>query len=599
MVIKKKAATIPQLFLERTRHPTNPVGWIENGTLKELTNKEYYTRVRNLTLNLARLGVSHGDRVAILSTTRKEWHLFDMAILAIGAVVVPIYPTYEGEELDYILKQSGSSFIVVENQLQAKKVEKLQNTSLKAVFFIEDNETNQREETYSKLSTSYDDRIENPDDELEKLMSHVQPHDVASIIYTSGTTGTPKGAVVTHEAIMAMLENIYGLLKSQIGDKDKTLVFLPLSHVLGRCDSLTGLRFKVQNIYAESVEKVVSNLVIAKPTIMIAVPRIFEKIYDMIQAKVLKENFFKKAVFDWACASSKNYFSQIESDKAPNASEILQRQLAYKLVFSKIYEQFGGKIRFFVSGGAPLNPEIIKFLQYCNLTILEGYGLTETIAPCCLNPVQKQIPGTVGVPLGDVQVKFDKDGEILIKSKALFSNYYNKPEETDEAFDQEGWFRTGDIGHLTPEGYLKITDRKKDLIITSGGKNVAPQKIESLVQLSPLVANIIVVGDQRKFLSALITLNKESFAPWFEQMGLDRHSSLEELCAHKLTPKLVQEVVDQANKSLQKHEQIKKFTLLPIDLAQHPEFLTPSMKVKRAAITKHYRTTIDTMYHTP
>lgn len=266
--------------------------------------------------------------------------------------------------------------------------------------------------------------------------------------------------MITQKAFVVMLNNVYSSLKTNILPSDRTLTFLPLSHVFGRCDSFLNLIFDFECVFAESIDKVVDNMQTAKPTILLAVPRIFEKVYSKVLDNIQKENELKKKVFDWALSASNAYYKKINADKSPSAMEILQKNLAYKLVFQKIYDRFGGRIRFLVSGGAPLSPDIMNFLQFANLTILEGYGLTETIAPCVLNPPVRQIPGAIGLPLGDVQVKFAEDGEIMLKTEALFSQYYKNEEATKEAF-KDGWFLTGDIGELSTDGYIRITDRKK------------------------------------------------------------------------------------------------------------------------------------------
>jgi long-chain acyl-CoA synthetase len=289
-----------------------------------------------------------------------------------------------------------------------------------------------------------------------------------------------------------MLLNVETTIKTAFSQNDRTLIFLPLSHVLGRCDSLLPLVFGWQSVYAESMEKLIDNLTVVKPTVMIAVPRIFEKIYNKVMDQVNSGSMIEKQAFKWAISAAENYFEKIDKDLSPSAIEIIEYKLATKIVFSKIYNRFGGKIRYFVSGGAPLSTQIIKFLRYANLTILEGYGLTETIAPCCLNPLAKQVPGTVGRPIGDVQISFAPDHEILIKSEALMQEYYKNPTATAEAM-QGGWFHSGDIGEFTAEGYLRITDRKKDIIITSGGKNVAPQKIENIAKAKAHISHLVVM----------------------------------------------------------------------------------------------------------
>lgn len=598
----KKPLTIPQLFIERV-HKNNEnqlLGWIEHEEVKFFSQKEYWSRVKFLCLGLAQQGVKKGDKVAILARTSKEWHLFDLSLLCLGAVVVPIYPSYEGDDLNYILEHSEAKFVIAENSYQLHKISPLlKSQKIKKCFIIQNEQDSKVDYNhchfYEQIITDAQSQQSDSDAGFLSLCQDIKEEDLATIIYTSGTTGEPKGAMITQGAIIAMLENIYTALKGHLSPKDRTLTFLPLSHVLGRCDSLIGLKFNLQNIYAESLEKVIDNITIAQPTIMIAVPRIFEKIFEGIHQKMADEDLLKKGIFKWAVNASENYFSKIDNDRAPKTIEILQRNLAYKLVFQKIYQRFGGKIRFFVSGGAPLNEEVIRFLRYCNLTVLEGYGLTETIAPCAVNPVNKQIPGTVGLPLGDVQIKFDQDGEILIKTKALFHGYYKNPKETDAVLD-DGWFRTGDIGELNSHGYLKITDRKKDIIITSGGKNIAPQKIEGFLKIHPEISQAIVIGDKRKYLTALIFIEKAGFLEQLEAMGLDRHASLEEICQKSEVQATIKKLLEQTNERLASFERIKEFRLIPVEPSVDNGMMTPSLKIRRKIILTEFKQLIDSMY---
>jgi long-chain acyl-CoA synthetase len=329
---------------------------------------------------------------------------------------------------------------------------------------------------------------------------------------------------------------------------------------------------------------------------MLAVPRIFEKIHTRIQNQIKDGLKIKKEFFDIALNSAKDYYDTIDNDRTPSTRQILQYHLAYKFIFSKIYNTFGGRIRFFISGGAPLSPTIINFLRYCKLTILEGYGLTETVAPCTLNSFTRQKPGTVGIPIGDVKISFGADKEILIKSEALFSGYFKNDEETKKVFTEDGYFMSGDVGEFTSDGYLKITDRKKDLIITSGGKNIAPQKIENLLKLSPHIANCVIIGDRKKFVTALISIETESFKKILATSGLEDDLTMGELV--KLQPIIdkIAEEVAAVNLKLAKFETIKKFHLMPIELTTD-NYLTPSLKVKKKLIIEDYKKEINTMYN--
>lgn len=598
--------TLGRIFKHRTEKSSDryALGWIENNEVKNQTYKEYRKTVEILVASFHKLGLNVGDKFAILAQTSKEWHYLDMAALCSRLCVVPIYPSYLSHEVDYIFKHSDSSILVVENEKQMEKVLPLIHTwpNIKVIISLSDIPEEMLKKFRNHCSYySYKDLIRLGTEELKSqpdlLENHTQnqlPEEYASIIYTSGTTGEPKGAVITQQAFSAMLHNIEKTIQGGFTQDDKSLVFLPLSHVLGRCDSMLPLVFGWQSVYAESLDKIIDNIQVVKPTVMIAVPRIFEKIYSKIMAQVESGNLMEKQVFKWAQNIAENYFNKIDNDLSPSTTELIEFKLAQKLVFSKIYARFGGKIRYFVSGGAPLSPQIIKFLRYANLTILEGYGLTETIAPCCLNPLSKQVAGTVGRPIGDVQFSFASDGEILIKSQALLKEYYKNSEATHEAL-QDGWFHTGDIGEFTTEGYLKITDRKKDLIKTSGGKYVAPQKLENLAKTQPHISHMVAIGDGKKFVTALIGIEKERFLPMLDELGLPTDCSIADLAKNEKVKEILQKEIDTINQDLAQFETIKKFTIVPEEFTIE-NFLTPSLKIKRKVVSARYSAIIEAMY---
>ncbi len=580
------------------------LGWIENNEVKNLTFTEYRNLIEILACSFKQIGINVGDKIAILSQTCKEWHLLDMATMLSRCCLVPIYPSYIGSEVEYIFNHSDSTVLIVENDKQAEKViGSLNNySSLKILISIQE----LSEENLKKLRNHYPcfsykelirlgkEDLKNHPDLFENLIQNQQPEEYASIIYTSGTTGEPKGAVITQHALTTMLMNVDATIKTAFNSLDRTLVFLPLSHVLGRCDSLLPLVFGWQAVYAEGMEKIIDNLDLVKPTIMIAVPRIFEKIYSKIIDQIQSGSLVEKQAFKWAISAAEKYFSKIDHDLSPSATEIVEYTLASKIVFSKIYNRFGGKIRYFVSGGAPLSVEIIKFLRYANLTILEGYGLTETIAPCCLNPLARQVPGTVGRPMGDVQISFGDDGEILIKSEALLKEYYKNPEATKASL-KDKWFYSGDIGEFTPDGYLRITDRKKDIIITSGGKNVAPQKIENLGKTKPHISHLVIIGDKRNFLTALVGIEKEKFLKELDDLDLPSDCSVAELARHPKTKDIIQREIDEINHQLSQFENIKKFKIIAEEFTTD-NFLTPSLKIKRKMVLERFKAEIEEMY---
>jgi long-chain acyl-CoA synthetase len=580
------------------------LGWIENNEVKNMTFLDYERQIAILVNAFHKLNLHSGDKVAILGATSKEWHCLDLAVLCSRAVVIPVYPSYLAHEVDHIFKHSDSSIIVVENDKQMEKIIPLLSKweNLKTIISI----TDLSEEVLKKFRNLYPyysfkdllkigtEEMKAQPDYFETIINSTLPEDMASIIYTSGTTGEPKGAVITQNAFVTMLNNVDATIHGAINTQDKTLIFLPLSHVFGRCDSYLPLTFGSQGVYAESIDKILDNIQVVQPTIMMAVPRIFEKIYSKIMAQIEHGNVVEKQAFKWAVKVSTDYYAKIDRDLSPTTKELIEHKLAYKIVFSKIYQKFGGKIRYFVSGGAPLSADIIRFLRFANLTILEGYGLTETVAPCCLNPLSKQIPGTVGRPMGDVQISFEEDGEILIRSEALMREYYKNPKATEEAI-VNGWFHSGDIGEFTPEGFLKITDRKKDLIVTSGGKKVAPQMIENMAKTKAHISQFVVIGEKKNYLTALVGIEKEAFLNQLEELGLPSNCSVEDLAKHPKVHEIIQVEINQMNEQLAQFETIKKFAIVTEEFTTD-NFLTPSLKIKRKVVSEKYKTEIEALY---
>lgn len=598
--------TICDIFLERIeRSPfANAVGSIENDKINFLTFQKYKDNIECLSLALVNLGLKAQTKACILSHTRKEWNFIDMAIMCSGAVSVPVYPSYTAEEVAYIINHCDAQFLIIENQEQFEKILEIQ-TELKNITKLISIDPI-KQELVKKLDSKiqyipYDECMSigingvqsNPDQFLHNI-ENINPDSLATIVYTSGTTGEPKGAMIKHIALFQVLQNVKKYTHSSIHDGDRFLTYLPLSHVLGRLESFFPILFGSETVYAQDMKNLINEIPLVRPTILVAVPRVLEKIYEKA-IKAIDSNEIKKAAFTWATSTANDYFNTIYNDKTPKTATIIQYQLAKKIIFDKIYEMFGGKIRYFISGGAPLSTKIIEFMRNANLTVLEGYGLTETVAPCFINPMNFQVPGTVGQPMGDVEVKFLKDGEILIKSVAMFSGYYKNEKATNEVLNEDGWFHTGDIGEFNNKGYLKITDRKKDIIITSGGKNVAPQKIENLLKITPYISQAVIIGDKRKFLTALIGIEQEAFEKHFEDFELEEHCEHIDLANHPLVNQLIKNQIETINQELASFESIKKFKIIPCEITTE-NYLTPSLKIKKKLILRDFKALIEAMY---
>jgi len=584
----------------------NAVSWVDKG--KEVSQKfeSYYKDIEALGIGLHQKGLAKGQRLSILADTSLDWNKVDFATLSIGGIVVPIYPTLVPEDVTYIFNHSECSMIFVDTNKQLQKIKdqffELKNlTTIIINFDITDDLMNYFEDkvdilNLKELSQAGYDFIQEQPNLFNELIENVGTQEIATIIYTSGTTGQPKGATMLHETLLQMFLNVQKGFSGAISERDKTLSFLPLSHVLGRTESMLNVMFGLQVAYSRGPDFLLDDIGICKPTLVIAVPRVFEKIHAKISLQIENMPIHKRKLFDWAKKISDCYFEKIEADLAPPTAEILLRNTAYNAIYKKMYERFGGNIRFFVSGGAPLNPDIIRFLRNANLTVLEGYGLTETFGPIVINPVRKQIPGSVGLPLGEVKIKLDSDGEILIKSKSVFKEYYKNKEETQASFTEDGWFKTGDIGEINNEGYLRITDRKKDIIITSAGKNVAPQHVENVIKSSPYISQFIVIGDQRKYLTGIVGLEKEDILDLLDKYGIDRSSSIEEISLNAEIRNEIKSEIERANNKLARYETIKDFFISPHNFTIDSGHLTPSMKIKRKRVLVEFEEEIDAMY---
>ena len=561
--------------------------------------REVGDTVRALAGGLRALGLADEERSAIISGTRVEWILADLGILCAGGATTTIYPSNTPEECAYIINDSDTRVLFAENMEQVKTrilPVRGEMPGLKAVivfdgaggeggFVITWAEMLAKGRAWDKANPG----------EYDRIVASVGPDHLATLIYTSGTTGMPKGVELTHDSWLFEGEGIdqVGILSSS----DKQFLFLPLAHSFGKVLEVLIIRMGIPTAVDGRIEKVVENLGTVKPTFVAAVPRIFEKVYNKVVSGAREGGGAKYAIFKWALGVGREV-SQLRQ-KGQDASGLLSLKLAIadKLVFSKLRDRFGGRLRFFISGSAPLSREIAEFFHAAGMLILEGYGLTETSAASYVNRPEKYRFGTVGVPVPGVEVKLDPaDGEILLRGRGVMRGYRNKAEETAATIMPDGFLRTGDIGEIDADGFLRITDRKKDLIKTSGGKYVAPQELEGRLKLiSPLISQVVVHGNARNYCSALITVEAEALQKWAAERGLVGQS-YEQLTQHPDLTATVQGFVTQLNSGLPSYSTVKKFAVLKSDFSIESGELTPSMKVKRKHIEKVHKALLDSFY---
>ncbi len=563
------------------------------GRYEPISTEEFARRVRRIALGLQSLGCGPDRKLVILSENRPEWTLVDFANLCLGGVTVPIYPTLVPSQIQYIIANSEAAVVVCSGPELRRKFEFIK-AELPAVAHAVTLEAEAPEGflTLEEVCARGEKREAEDAGLFERLALAVKPADLASIIYTSGTTGVPKGVMLTHGNFVSNILSLDAI--HDFNPTDTILSFLPLSHVLERMTTFAFLYKGASMAYAESIETVAENLLEVRPTIMVSVPRLFEKLYAKVMDNVLAGPPLKRKIFFWAARVGADW-SRRRIDHRPVPAGLRRRyRLAKKLVFSKVLEKTGGRVKFFVSGGAPLSKDIGEFFYGLGLPIKEGYGLTETSPVVACNTFDHLRFGTVGLPIPGVSVRIAPDGEILVQGPNVMRGYYKMEAETKEAFEG-GWFHTGDIGHLDADGFLVITDRKKDLIVTAGGKNVAPQPIENLVKQNPYIANAVVVGGKRKFISALIVPERAKIESYAAEAGI-RAADYTELLADDRINRFLLAEIDKATPNLAPYEKVKKIILLDRDFEVEKEELTPTLKVKRTMVEAKYKSLIDALY---
>jgi long-chain acyl-CoA synthetase len=558
-------------------------GWVTR------TYAEMGETVKALSLGLIDLGIERGDKVSILANTRPEWTYFDFAALTAGATVVPIYQTNSPEECQYVLENSDARAVIVEDDEQLEKVRKVRERcpKLEHVILMEGSAADA-----ISIDELTDRGAGRSDSEWEQRWSSVEPADICTFIYTSGTTGPPKGCVISHGNYRAMLDMV--LEVEALGDEELTYLFLPLAHSFALLIQLGTVALGTTLAYWERDPlKIIPNLVEVKPTYFPSVPRIFEKIYTAATSAAEKAGGPKKAIFDWAIRVGGKVRELERQGKEPGPLLRLQYNLADKQVLSKIRALFGGRLELAVTGAAPINPEILRFFDAAGVLVLEGWGMTETSTAATIATPEDFKFGTVGKPFPGCDVRIAEDGEILAKGPNIFQGYYKNPEATQETL-VDGWLHTGDIGEIDPDGFLKITGRKKDIIITAGGKNITPANLEAEFKQHPLVSQCVVIGDRRPYLVALVTLDPEEAAKYASEHGLP--DDPEALGKNDGLRADLQAHLDKMNEKVARVEQVKKFEILPHDLSQEGGELTPTLKVKRNVVADKYEPQIEGLY---
>jgi long-chain acyl-CoA synthetase len=557
---------------------------------------ELAERVQDLSLGLLELGVRRGDRVAILSENRPEWAITDYGCLAARAADVPIYPTLPARQAEYILRDSGAVAVVVSTAAQLEKVRgaRARLPALVHVIGMDPDTAGPDVLSFDAVQARGRAARERHAD-WRRLALEAAPDDLATLIYTSGTTGDPKGVMLSHGNIASNVTTCVDLFSFTA--EDECLSFLPLSHIFERmfghyCMFHAGVVIN----YAESVDAVPANMAEIRPHLMASVPRLYEKIYARVLDNVRTSSPLRKRIFAWGRRVGEQW-AELTIEKRPvPAGLVAQKVLADRLVFAKLRKRTGGRIRFFISGGAPLSREIARFFYAAGLPVLEGYGLTETSPVMAVNTFQHHRLGTVGRAIPDVDIRIAPDGEILTRGPNVMCGYFNKPEATAEAVDEEGWFHTGDIGMLDADGFLSITDRKKDLIVTAGGKNIAPQPIENLAKSSKFVATAVMIGDRRPFPIMLVVPNVTQVKGWADHKGLPDDGDLEQLLRLPEVRQKIEREVRMTLRDLAQFEMPKKLLLLSRDFTVEAGELTPTLKVRRRIVEQRHRAAIEALY---
>jgi len=551
----------------------------------DVTAAEFLAEVTAVAKGLAAAGVQTGDRVAILSKTRYEWTLLDYAIWFAGAVTVPIYETSSAEQVGWILADSGAVAVVAEGAAHLHRIAEVRGdlTHLKQVWSIEDNAV----DVLTALGADI------ADEELEARRTTATPLDLATLIYTSGTTGRPKGCMLTHGNFMTELGVTVDELERLFqADEASTLLFLPLAHVFARIIQVGAIKARARLGHSADIKNLVADLGEFRPTFVLAVPRVFEKVFNTASQRAVADG--KGRIFERAADTAIAWSRAQDSGRRTPVRVSAQHALFNRLVYGRLRDALGGRCEYAVSGGAPLGERLGHFYRGIGLTILEGYGLTETTAALTVNLPDAQKVGTVGRPIPGTSVRVADDGELLFKGGQIFAGYWDNEDATRESLEPDGWFHTGDVGEVDDEGFVRITGRKKEILVTAGGKNVAPAVLEDRLRAHPLVSQCMVVGDGQPYIAALVTIDPESFPDWAEARG--KKGDFADLVDDADLRAEIEAAIDEANKAVSKAESIRKFTILPEDWTEEAGQLTPSLKLKRNVVMRDFRAEVAALY---
>ncbi|MEV6105312.1 AMP-dependent synthetase/ligase [Streptomyces sp. NPDC051940] len=574
--VRRNAAEYPDRAVLARR---TDAGW------QDVTARAFLAEVRAVAKGLVASGVGPGDRVALMSRTRYEWTLLDFAIWSAGAVSVPVYETSSPEQIEWIISDSGAVACVVETAAHEAALDTVRGDLplLGHVWQIEAGAV----DALTAAGAGVSDTV------LDERTAAVRADDLATIVYTSGTTGRPKGCMLTHRAFLAECGNIIARLGPLFGEGGSVLLFLPLAHVLGRIAEIAAVMAPIKLGHVSDIKNLTGELAAFRPTLLLGVPRVFEKVYNSARAQARDGG--KGRIFDRAAETAIAYSRALETPAGPGVSLRLRHRLFDRLVYGRLRTVLGGRASYAISGGAPLGERLGHFYRGLGFTVLEGYGLGESCAATTFNPHDRQKIGTVGLPLPGSTVRIGEDGEVLLKGEHLFLGYWNNDKATAEALDG-GWFHTGDIGELDAEGYLRITGRKKEIIVTAGGKNVAPAVIEDRIRAHALVSECIVVGDARPFVAALVTLDEEFLRRWAAERGRPEGVTAAELRDDPELLAEVQQAVDDGNAAVSRAEAVRKFRVLDGQFTEESGHLTPSLKLKRNVVLRDFADEVEALY---